>query len=62
MLKDLKWPSNFMDIGNQTFEWVYANKPTFVAFTLSEMTKPSGLFQKWQKYCLVRQQGCEEKE
>ena len=50
----MKFPNNFCDIGNKTFEWVFENKKKFVDHTIKEMCKPTGLFKVWQDYCLER--------
>ena len=46
------WPDDFVDIGGKTFAWVWENRKEFVDFTLNDMTKPTGLFDVWKKYCL----------
>jgi hypothetical protein len=54
MLSETQWPKGFMDIGEKTFAWVYENRKEFVDFTLTDMTKPSGIFAVWQNYCLSK--------
>ena len=45
------WPDGFMDIGGLTFDEVYERKKEFVEFTLTSMTKCSGMFKRWQQFC-----------
>ena len=45
------FPTDFMCIGDRSFEWVYQNRPEFVEFTLTEMSNPTGLFLEWQEFC-----------
>ena len=45
------WPKGFMDIGGLTFDEVYERKKEFVEFTLTSMTKCSGMFKRWQQFC-----------
>ena len=47
---DICWPEEFPDVGGQTFQWVYDNRPVFVQFTREKMSKASGLFGQWKKY------------
>ena len=54
MLSETQWPKGFMDIGEKTFAWVYENRKEFVDFTLTDMTKPRGIFEVWQNYCLSK--------
>ena len=48
------FPDNFCNIGNRSFEWVYANKTEFVEHTMVHMRNPTGLFKKWYEYCKMR--------
>ena len=50
------WPDDFVDIGGKTFAWVWENRKEFVDFTLNDMTKPTGLFDVWMKYCLNKKE------
>ena len=52
MLGLLEWPKNFMNIGGKTFEWTFVHKKEFVDFCLREMGSPTGLFKKFQEYCI----------
>ena len=52
---NLRWPEGFCDIGGRTFEWVFKNRNEFVDFTVSEMKQATGLFRKWQNYCVNKQ-------
>ena len=47
---DVCWPENFLDVGGQSFEWVYKNRAVFVEFTREKMENPSGMFLKWRNY------------
>ena len=51
-MSETTWPENFCDIGGKSFEWVFINKKEFVDFCVEEMEKPTGLFKKFQDYCL----------
>ena len=56
MLSEKVWPKDFMDKSMQgkTFSWTWKNKKEWVDFTLTDMTKPSGIFEVWQNYCLSK--------
>ena len=50
----IRWPVNFMDVGNRTFTWTYENRKVFVEFTRLKMESPTGTFKKWKDYVLNR--------
>ena len=56
------FPAKFFNIGERSFEWVWANKKEFVEFTVNKMSQTTGLFKEWQTYCLNRQRDGTEKE
>ena len=49
----LKFPKDFMDIGEQTFEWVYENREQWVEFS-SKWETATGIFQAWYLYVKLR--------
>ena len=49
----LKFPKDFMDIGEKTFSWVYENRPEWVKFT-EEWETADGLFKAWYLYVKLR--------
>ena len=56
MLFETKWPNDFLDksMRGKTFGWTWENKKEWVDFTLTDMTKPTGIFEVWQKYCFSK--------
>ena len=53
----LTWPDGFCDIGNQTFEWTLINRPEWCDFTITSMSEPTGLFEKWRSFLLKSKYG-----
>ena len=49
----MRFPKDFMDIGEKSFEWVYENRPEWVEFT-SQWEKADGLFKFWYLYVKLR--------
>ena len=49
----LKFPKDFMNIGEKTFGWVYDNRAEWVKFS-SKWEKATGLFQAWYLYVKLR--------
>ena len=49
----LKFPKDFMDIGEKTFKHVYADRPEWVEFS-SKWETATGLFQAWYLYVKLR--------
>ena len=49
----MKFPPNFMDIGEKQFSWVYENRPEWVKFT-EQCEKADGLFKFWYLYVKLR--------
>ena len=49
----LKFPKDFMNIGEKTFVWVYENRTEWVKFS-SKWETATGLFQAWYLYVKLR--------
>ena len=49
----LKFPKDFMDIGEKTFEHVYENRTEWVKFS-SKWETATGVFQAWYLYVKLR--------
>ena len=49
----IKFPESFMNIGEQTFAWVYQNRPEWVKFS-EKWETATGLFQFWYLYVKLR--------
>ena len=49
----LKFPKDFMDIGEKTFDYVYENKTEWVEFS-SKWETATGIFQAWYLYVKLR--------
>ena len=49
----LKFPKDFMDIGEKTFDWVYENRTEWVDFS-SKWETATGIFQAWYLYVKLR--------
>ena len=49
----LKFPTDFMDIGEKTFDYVYENRSEWVEFS-SKWEKATGIFQAWYLYVKLR--------
>ena len=49
----LKFPKDFMDIGEKTFDWVYENRAEWVDFS-SKWETATGIFQAWYLYVKLR--------
>lgn len=49
---NVRFPANFFDIGQKSFEWVFDNKKTFIQFTLKDMDNVSGFFKTWKDYVI----------
>lgn len=49
----MKFPPNFMDIGEKRFHWVFENRPEWVKFT-KQWEKADGLFKFWYLYVKLR--------
>ena len=49
----LKFPKDFMDIGEKTFNWVYENRTEWVEFS-SKWETATGIFQAWYLYVKLR--------
>ena len=49
----IKFPSEFMNIGEKTFSWVYANRKEWVKFS-EKWETATGLFQFWYLYVKLR--------
>ena len=53
----MRFPKNFCDVGDRSFDWVFCNKKDFVRHTINEMRRPTGLFLDWKNYCKMREAG-----
>ena len=49
----MKFPKDFMNIGEKQFDWVYDNRPEWVEFT-SKWETADGLFKFWYLYVKLR--------
>ena len=49
----MKFPKDFMNIGEKRFDWVYENRPEWVEFT-SKWETADGLFKFWYLYVKLR--------
>ena len=49
----LKFPPDFMDIGEKTFDYVYENRSEWVVFS-SKWATATGIFQAWYLYVKLR--------
>ena len=49
----MRFPKDFMDIGEKSFEWVYENRPEWVKFT-EQWKTADGLFKFWYLYVKLR--------
>ena len=56
--ENVRWPDGFYDIGNQTFEWVYENRPDWVEFTIEKMSQTTGMFKMWSDFVTFRKGKC----
>ena len=53
------WPHGFMDIGGLTFDEVYERKKEFVDFAVNGMQNCSGLFKRFQDFCIQKEKNAE---
>ena len=49
----MKFPKDFMNVSEQTFKWVYENRPEWVNFS-EKWESSTGLFQFWYLYVKLR--------
>lgn len=52
-MESTTWPENFPDIAKWSFERTWKERPEFCKFAM-DWTNPTGLFEKFQKYCLIK--------
>ena len=50
----MKFPKDFMNIGEKRFDWVYENRTEWVRFT-EQWETASGLFKFWYMYVKLRE-------
>ena len=50
----MKFPKDFMNIGEKRFDWVYENRTEWVRFT-EKWETASGLFKFWYMYVKLRE-------